>query len=312
VSQFTEKRRKVSSYFWQPSDEQRLKELYATTTNLKISEIIGRSTHAISSKAKQLKLKKSKSHIQNLNAQLSGSMEIFTKQDLEELYITKKLSTTTIGQIYNCASQTIWHWLKNYGIKRRTISESKIGIIPWNKGLSKELDSRVQKYAKSLAGRKFSVDHRKNLSKSCMGRKSPLKGVKKPKLAILNGNPEFIKKRLAGLLKRPTKLEEKLIRIITEQKYPLKYTGNGSKIIGTLCPDFHHETLPKVVEVFGETYHDPTHSPFRIPSIQQEKPRIAIYRKMGYECLVVWGKEFENEALLLDKINNFLGVKPFD
>jgi hypothetical protein len=33
---------------------------------------------------------------------------------------------------------------------------------------------------------------------------------------------------------------------------------------------------------------------------------------MGYECLVVWGKEFENEALLLDKINNFLGVKPFD
>ena len=45
-------------------------------------------------------------------------------------------------------------------------SNAQKGKIPWNKGLTKDTDKRVAKFANSLKGRVFSAEHKKNLSDS--------------------------------------------------------------------------------------------------------------------------------------------------
>lgn len=51
----------------------------------------------------------------------------------------------------------------------------------WNKGLTKDTDDRIEKYAKKAKGQKFTKEHRENISKN--------------KKAFLKNNPDFIDKK---------------------------------------------------------------------------------------------------------------------
>jgi len=53
------------------------------------------------------------------------------------------------------------------------------GNIPWNKGKTKNTDSRVKKQSETQTGRSFTDQHKENLSKAMKGRRSPMKGVSK-------------------------------------------------------------------------------------------------------------------------------------
>ena len=53
---------------------------------------------------------------------------------LENQYITLRKSSITISKECNCSKKTILDWLKKFNIERRSLSESHIGQIAWNKG----------------------------------------------------------------------------------------------------------------------------------------------------------------------------------
>lgn len=66
--------------------------------------------------------------------------------------------------------------------KRRCCSKEctnklKRNKAPWNKGLTKETDERVNKYAKTKKNKLFTKEHRLALSRAKLGKKSPRKGV---------------------------------------------------------------------------------------------------------------------------------------
>mgnify|MGYP006424450217 CR=1 FL=1 len=67
----------------------------------------------------------------------------FTKEQLEELYLIRKLSLSRIGNQFNCNGSNIFYWLKKFGIERRPVNHRKIDIpknvledLYWDKGLS--------------------------------------------------------------------------------------------------------------------------------------------------------------------------------
>jgi len=55
---------------------------------------------------------------------------------------------------------------------RAKLSAAGLGKEPWNKGLTKETNSAIQKYADSLKGRSFTEEHCAKLSESHKGRKN--------------------------------------------------------------------------------------------------------------------------------------------
>ena len=85
--------------------------------------------------------------------------KILTKKFLYKEYITNKKSALEIAKEIGYAKVTVLKYLKIYNIKPRTISEAKRGkhsssktefkkgMVPWNKGLTKETDNRVKNNA---------------------------------------------------------------------------------------------------------------------------------------------------------------------
>ena len=109
--------------------------------------------------------------------------------------------------------------------------------------------------------------------------------------------PEVWKNWLRGTARRPTTPERELIKIIKENHYPLKYVGDGRLNIGNMCPDFIHLSEKKVVEVFGNYWHDSS----------EVDERIRNFKKYGYQCLIIWEKEiYNNRNQVISKLERFL------
>lgn len=131
-------------------------------------------------------------------------------------------------------------------------------------------------------------------------------------LAKLNKDPEFQRKRMKGLHARPNKPEE-TINSILEELYPgeYKFTGDGSFIVDGLNPDFVNVNgQNKIIEVFGEQYHDPVHAVRPLAYRSTEAGRRESLAKHGYSVLVIWSKEIylggkEARTALRDKIRRF-------
>jgi len=122
----------------------------------------------------------------------------------------------------------------------------------------------------------------------------------------LNKYPNFQRKRLKSLLRRPTKPEAQLARLVRRNKLPYRYVGDGSVIIGKLNPDFiHNNGKKKVIEAFGRIYHDPDASFFPIDWKRQPFGRISYYAQFGYGCLILWDDELEDEERVIEKIKQF-------
>lgn len=225
--------------------------------------------------------------------------DVLNAATLRELYVNQKLPGTKIAEMANVSYVTVYYWLEKYGIKRRDRASCHIDQKVWNKGLTKS-DPRVNKYASKLVGRKLSESCIEKIRKAATGRKK--NWVNNHFFENANKDPVFIRKRLKGLIKKPTKPEREMISLIEKLKLPYIYNGNGRALIGTFCPDFMHLYEKKVIEIFGRAYHDPLVSWFKVPSYQKERPRIAIYLKNGYKCAIIWEDEIK-EDLVLSKIN---------
>jgi very-short-patch-repair endonuclease len=189
---------------------------------------------------------------------------------------------------------------------RENQSQSRKGIPSWCKGLRKETDPRIKKRGEALKGLKKTEEHRKHLSEACKGRIPWNRGRKRPWLSVWNRDPVFIQKRIRGLMEKPTEPEKKLMTIIHKHSLPYRYSGDGSAVIGSFNPDFIHVNgEKKIIELFGRTFHDQNHAYFNVPLCEREEPRKAIYRKMGFDCLIIWDDEIQDEERVLAKIIDF-------
>jgi len=117
-------------------------------------------------------------------------------------------------------------------------------------------------------------------------------------------NLEYKMKMLKSLYKtlkiKPNKPEKILLLILSnlfQNQY--KYVGNGKIIIDGFNPDFIDKKNKKIIELFGDYWHN-------IPeAIKRDKGRIACYLKKGYKLLIIWEHELENLKKVTKKIINF-------
>lgn len=196
----------------------------------------------------------------------------------------------------------------------------------------------VRGISKALTGRIITEEHRRKISKTLKGRHSSpktefKKGLvvsqeHKQQLSLLqkerwknpsykekfgrimkkqNMNLDFQQKRLKALATKPTTPETSLMNLITRFNLPFKYVGDGSVIIGNLNPDFINENERKIIEVFGRVFHDPATSFFPISVKRQVAGRTEYFNQYGFDTLVVWDNELEDETKVVEKIRNFMG-----
>lgn len=198
--------------------------------------------------------------------------------------------------------------------------------VPWNKGLTKDTDERVAKYVENMRqsviqgwedGRVHPKGNLGNFNprieiicKTCKNKFTVIESKSHQKYCSHEcyyadcGDAELIKKKLAWKklgFNSPNYKESELLEILN-RLYPneWKYVGDGTVIIEGKNPDFINCNGKKlIIELFGERWHKPG----------SEESRKEIFKRIGYETLIVWGKELKNVNTLELKIKNFTEMK---
>ena len=214
----------------------------------------------------------------NIPRQKSGKKERIkiSKEELEELYWKKKLSTAEIARMYNCDDETIRGKMIKYNIPRRTCSEAlKLKNPMFRPEVKMKHLERIR-----------SKEVREKISKT-------MKNRLKNKII----REKHIKTLLKNLSKKPNKTEKKVLEVSKENNLPFEYVGDGKVIIGGRIPDFISiDNSKKVIEVFGTAFHKPEKSFFKIPYEKTEEGTKEHYKKYGFDCLIIWDTDiYENE-----------------
>ena len=106
--------------------------------------------------------------------------------------------------------------------------------------------------------------------------------------------PEYVRKVLAGIGRKPTKPELILGSILSEHLPEFKYNGDyslGITIAGQI-PDFVNvDGKKEILEVFGDYHHSPEFTGKRWQGTELGK--IMLYNSVGWKCLVIWEHEIK-------------------
>ena len=121
--------------------------------------------------------------------------------------------------------------------------------------------------------------------------------------AKVNKNPEYLRRRISSLIKKPNKKEKILIDLINKNNLPYKYVGDGGLIIGSKNPDFVHNKDNKIIELFGQYWHTKKVRVYE----ETEKGRIEFFKRYNYQTLIIWEGELNNLNIILEKIRSFDG-----
>lgn len=226
------------------------------------------------------------------------------------------------------------------GETKRKISEAKKRLyaegkwIPWNKGLTKKTDSRLEKIAR-ISSRPKSLEHRRKIGEAHRKlwanpeyRKKHSK-AQSERTKLQWENPLFRKfmqdfmtekwteeeyrnkhsvfmkelwedekwkKRqmsamLHGLLKKPTSLEMRFIKICQLYDLPFRYVGNGAFYIGSKNPDFIHRGGRKICVEVANIYEK--HHP-----MNYERERKEYFAEFGWDCMVFQGNQLDETTIL--------------
>jgi len=115
--------------------------------------------------------------------------------------------------------------------------------------------------------------------------------------------PEIVKKIADGRRLKPNKHEIKVMSIL-DREFPSewRYVGDFSLMIGTRNPDFVHSTKKLLIEYNGEFFHNQLY----FPNVQSPEDRTRYFEEFGYNTLIIWQSELNNEDKLVDKIRRWL------
>lgn len=305
----------------------------------------------------------------------------FTKGELYNLYITKKLSIRSIEQKTGVPHTTIEHWIKKYNLSRlpikrrgfhhteetkRKISVANKGKIPWSKGkkFSKEYcekisDSKLQfrynteelhtlywndeltlaqiaeiydvsvqtvlnrmkklgvprrSHSEAIIGKNHTVETKRKIGDAHRGRKGKTWSttrVEKFRKMLKErwANPEYrehsLKIMREAIKIKPTKPELSFQTFCKKHKLPFTYVGDGSFFIHGFNPDFIHSEGKKIiVEIFGDYWHDPKRK--GIPPSMLEPNRHAIFKKYGWQLVVIWEHELSSPNNIFNKLRSVM------
>lgn len=249
----------------------------------------------------------------------SPSPKYKDKEWLITQYVKNRRSQYDIANECNCAQMTICHALKRLKIEARSNAESMRGKYHSEETKHKQSVSKVGKNnpmygRKGLLAPMYGMTGEKN---PVYGKHWELSEETCRKLSITQKekwkDPVYKEKMVQNLLQRsmemPSKPEIFLCKLIEVNNWPLKYTGNGSKCVAGLYPDFVNEDLHIIIEIFGRVFHDPEKSIIgKIRFYSTEYGRKKIFAKAGWRCLVIWEEELKEPQKVVAKVNNFLGV----
>lgn len=113
-------------------------------------------------------------------------------------------------------------------------------------------------------------------------------------------NPDFVAKIMKVRGVRPNRPEQFLIAFFRTHSLPFKYVGDGQVILGGKCPDFINiDGKKQLIELFGTYWHEPSEVATKAKHFQQ----------FGFELLVVWEDELDNQGKLLKKVKQFIRRK---
>ena len=171
---------------------------------------------------------------------------------------------------------------------KNNISESKMGTTPWNKGLTKETDNRIAKYAETLTNREFTDEHIKNLRKARLSLPKSVR-IEQARYAGTISMSKLTKKErirraisaCQSVSKDDTQIEKLLEKAIIENEIDYqKQKGIG----GITITDFF--ILPNIcVYADGNYWHN-------YPEGREADRKINNrLKKRGYQVLRFWGSE---------------------
>lgn len=123
----------------------------------------------------------------------------------------------------------------------------------------------------------------------------------------INGKPTWSKeieiqriKKIIISNKKTSKPELKVNDLLhTLDLKDYKHVGQGKFFIEQLCPDFVNKSKKKIIEVFGDYWHN-------LPkSKKRDYFRFKLYKKYKYQTLVIWEHELKDLDYIAGKILEF-------
>lgn len=222
---------------------------------------------------------------------------IIPEDQLEEVYLKKKLSARDTAQVFGCSYSTILRKLRKYGyiVRQHSVKGRK---HPKHSEETKIKMSKSWTYSKIMT-----PERNKKLSQTILKKtnRNEWHGFTSSQMKDLWKNKEYreytLKKTREALNLKPNKAELKLFSVI-EKICPNEYAfvGDGTFTIRGYCPDFLNiNGQKKLIELFGDYWH----------RNDDEGNRIFLFRLFGYDTLVVWEKELKDLESLKRKIGVF-------
>jgi very-short-patch-repair endonuclease len=255
---------------------------------------------------------------------------VLPKEELKLLY--QSYGAKKIADYYGVSKQAVLRNLHEYEIPIRSSGAPSVmpeywrealkkprSVPAWSKGLTKETDERVRRISESLKGEnnymwkpELHTGELVECACGCGGLRSKydkkgrirnyIKGHSKKGLfekghIPWNKDKKWDTETIRRILTRrtPNKQEKYLIALFGKHDLPYRFVGDGQIVIGGRNPDFINEENCKIIEFFGEHWHEP----------EDEHIKRKIYIQYGYEMLEIWGKDLRDEEKLLVKILEF-------
>lgn len=221
----------------------------------------------------------------------------FTVEDkplLNNLYCIEQLSSVEIAKQLKVSITTVLNTLMRFGIPRRNFEET--GRLFWQKHNRKSFA-----VARAGEGNPFFGKHHNEETKHIMGEKvSPKMKIKWEDQAYRD---RVIRSQINGRGICPNKKERILINILKQVKFPFKFTGDGSFIIGGYIPDFvNYNGKKQIIELFGDYWHNMD----RVLWHRTELGRMMAFSRFGYKTLIIWEHELKEPNKVISRIRQFM------
>jgi len=166
-------------------------------------------------------------------------------------------------------------------------------FIPWNKGLNTKGDLPYCKECGKLLSRHDAKRCKKHEQEHRIGIPRPKHRLLMNKLWL---NKSYRDKVLRDI--KPNNPEKILIRLLDKTNF--QYVGSYKFWINKFNPDFIDKKNKKIIELFGNYWHENTK--------QKDKIRLETYKKNGYRTLIIWSNELKNLNKVINKIKRFINA----
>jgi hypothetical protein len=170
---------------------------------------------------------------------------------------------------------------------------NKKGYEPWNKGLTKDTDTRIALH----------VGKRVGVKRPGTGQKI---GHALKKSWLDEDFAKAMAKKMGASSMRPNKSEKIVQNCIDELELPYNYVGDGSFIIAGRIPDFINVNgQKKIIEFLGCHWHGCIEHCRDDEKLKELVGRVDAFKIFGYSTMYIWGHELKDLDAVKQRILEF-------